>query len=96
MHMSTARKIIRNMNLSDTEAACIEVQTGGQIEVMVPMEDFVDYDRTEALADRVMDAMKAEGHFISGWRTGYGSWIINDDFKVSADDFNDPSNPNHY
>lgn len=88
----TGNQIIKKLEKAGIDTTHIESRAR-EIEIYVEDADGnCDYDKTDALKDKVMSV----GLDLGGFTTGYGAWVLSKGYEVNTYDYCDPSNPIHY
>ena len=78
--------------VSENETIKIEILSKDEVEVYVAdLEGYVDYDANEKMMEKVSKLLGW-----GGFKTGYGSWILQEGYLVNDMDYCDVLNPIHY
>jgi hypothetical protein len=72
----------------------IHIDSYKEIEIAVFEDSEVDRDLSEDAKDAVLNALREYGNW-GGFRTGYGGWILQQNYR-DAGDWNDRSSRHHY
>jgi hypothetical protein len=81
----TARKMMKTLKQAGVETQHIQIDDQDSIEVWTG-----DAESSETLKQRVISILK-----VGGFKTGYGSWILREDYQ-SPGDWNDKASRWHY
>ena len=65
--------------------------TRDEVDIYVDDDGVCDYDATDTMRERVSKVLGW-----GGFSTGYGSWILQNNFKVHDHDYCDLCSPVHY
>jgi len=84
-------KILKENNVLDG----VYIDSYKEIEVAVFEDSEVDRELSDDAKDAVLKVLKGYGNW-GGFCTGYGGWILRQDYRDLGGDWNDRSSRHHY
>ena len=102
MRTPTIKKLLREAGLLVPSVEALVSYNAREIEVrpfdggfdIVADDNVCEGEATDELLDAILDVLETK-YSLSGYCTGYGSWVMSEDY-VSKGDWNDKASAHHY